>query len=315
MRVGSDNAQKVLDMVNKIQSDFNLDGITEQHNTRYRGNINTKGSIEISEITGLDHDEDIQDVATNIDAEIMDNVFGSVRNNSKGRHEGYNRFQVLQSLNREDQLQQETIQSILGADSRTVQNWYEDFRQAGLTYDEDGSEELTTEGEIFLEETQRFLDDTNPDTGQISQVEYMGNTFSSLSRKYQDQGDKMCGFLLMAETDKSVTEISEEVDTSRRTAYNWSKEWFESETEDNPLFKGEPRERELTQAGRSLYTMIGNQYRRMDTASQLKAELIDQIDEELEEGETRPFIPGNQEMVSQYTDPGTVTQYMTREDT
>jgi len=314
MRVCADDAQKVLNMLNSIHTDIEIEGIVNQSDSEHQGTINTELDIDISQISNLSHTPNIEDVATDIDAEIMDNIFGSARNNSNGRHEGYNRFEILKALEREDQIQQETIQTITGADPRTVDNWHEDFRKAGLTYNEEGSEALTTEGEIFVEESYRFLDDVSLDADENPPAEYMGNIFSSLSRKYKDQGDKMCGFLLMAETDKSLTDIAGDVNTSRRTAYNWSNEWFgDEESDEIPLFRGEPGERQLTQAGRALYGMIGNQYQRIDTTSQMKAELIDQLDDQMEAGDTCPFIPGNRDMVAQYTDSELVDRYMMRE--
>ena len=310
MRVSADDAQRVLDMLNSIHTDIEIEEIIDQSIKKHQGTISTEIDMDISQISSLGHTPKIEDVATDIDAKIMDNIFGSVRNNSDGRHQGYNGFEVFEALNNNEE-----ISEITGADQRTIDNWYEDFQDAGLTYTENDSELLTTEGEIFLEESYRFTNEIGIDEEDEMATEYLGNIFSSLSRKYKDQGDKMNGFLLMAETDISLTDIAEDVDTSRRTAYNWSNEWFGDDESDNiPLFRGEPRERELTQAGRALYNMIGNQYQRIDTASQMKAEMINQLDDQMDSVDTRPFIPGNRDMVAQYTDSELVDRYMKRDE-
>jgi len=144
--------------------------------------------------------------------------------------------------------------------------------------------------------------------------ERLGNLFRSLSRKYDDQGNKMYGFLLMAETDESVPDIHEEVGTTRRTAYNWANEWLESEDDEEiALMRGEPSDRELTDIGKAAYNMLGNQYQRMDATSEMKAEIIEQLEEQTSGEESVPYIPGNQEMVAQYTDRELVNRYMSRE--
>jgi hypothetical protein len=41
--------------------------------------------------------------------------------------------------------------------------------------------------------------------------------------------------------------------------------------------------------------------------------MIERLDEQLPEEGTSPYVPGNNDMVAQYTDPDLVETYMTRE--
>jgi hypothetical protein len=309
MRESSDRAQDFLNTINTRFGRFDNDNAVEDMETGFEGDFRTVGDFDIGNIRETSHQDDIQEVARNVDADIMDDVYSTVRNNSDGRHAGHNELRVLKAVEKEI-----PPGLITGADQRTIDQWYEDFRDAGLTYQEEDGEALTTEGEFFVEEAYRFMDKIGDGEDDERAEEVLGNLYSSLSRKYEDQGEKLQGFLLMAETDISIPDIPDRIDTTRRTAYNWANEWLESEeNRDLALMRGEPSDRELTDLGRAAYNMLGNQYQRMDIASQMKAEMIERLDEQLPEEGTSPYVPGNNDMVAQYTDPDLVETYMTRE--
>jgi len=308
MRESADQAQNLLNIISMQFGDFTEQEYVEPDRNGFEGNINTQG-VDTEDFDIPDHDEDVQQVARNINAEIMDNVYGAVRNNSDGRHRGHNEFRALKAVEKEV-----PPGLITGADPRTIDDWYEQFRDAGITYQDGENERLTTEGEFFVEEAYRFMNRIGKGADDEEAEEALGTLYSSLSRKYDGQGDKLYGFLLMAETDMSVPDIHEEVGTTRRTAYNWANEWIRSEDDENDdiaLFHGEPSDRELTDFGAAAYNMLGNQYQRMDTVSAIKAEAIEQLEEE-ESLDQLPFVPGNMDMVARYTDEDLVEKYMTR---
>lgn len=308
MRESSDRAQNFLDTINSRFGNFDDENTINTNGSGFRGEVRTE-SIDMEDVDLMSHQDNIQEVARNIDAEIMDEVYSTVRNNSDGRHEGHNEFRVLRAVDK-----QVATTRTMDADRRTIEQWYEDFRRAGLTYPGEQGEKLTTEGEFFVEEAYRFMDKVGDGQDDEKAEDRLGNLFRSLSRKYDDQGEKLYGFLLMAETDESVPDIHEEVGTTRRTAYNWANEWLKSEDDDEiALMRGEPSDRELTDIGRAAYNMLGNQYQRMDATSEMKAEMIEQIEETRTEDEPLPYIPGNQDMVAQYTDRELVDRYMSRE--
>ncbi len=308
MRESSDRAQNFLDTINSRNRDFDDENTLNTNSTEFQGEVRTE-DIDIDNIELADHQDELQDVARNIDAEIMDEVYSTVRNNSDGRHEGHNEFRVLKAVD-----QRGSPAVVTEADPRTIQQWYDDFRQAGLTYPGQNGEVLTTEGEFFMEEAYRFMEKVGDGKEDKVAEERLGNLFRSLSRKYDDQGEKMYGFLLMAETDESIPDLHEEVGTSRRTAYNWVYGWLESEEDEGiALMRGEPSDRELTDLGRAAYNMVGNQYQRMNTTSEMKAEMIEQFEEQREDDEPVPYVPGNQDMVAQYTDRELVDKYMSTE--
>lgn len=308
MRESADLAQNFLNTTaNRFDGFSHGTALTTEEND-FQGEIRTEGGFDIKQHDLMTHQDDIQDVARNIDAEIMDNVYSTVRNNSNGRHEGYNNFRALKAVEKEI-----PPGLITGADPRTIESWYEDFRDAGLTYQDEEGEMLTTEGEFFVEEAYRFMEKIGNGTDDKTAETNLGNLYSSLSRKYENQGEKLQGFLLMAETDMSIPDIPNTIDTNRRTAYNWANGWMEADDEhDIALMQGEPSDRELTELGRAAYNMLGNQYQRMDTTSQMKAEMIEQLEERKPVSEETPYIPGNQDMVAQYTDNSLVEKYMTK---
>lgn len=310
MRESADRAQRFIDNINQ-RFDHPVDNNSAiPTGNEYSGELNVElGEIDLSDIAKLRKQESIENVARDIDAEIMDDIYASVRNNSSRVNNGYNEFRALKALEKEI-----NPQMITGAKPETVEEWYEDFRNAGLTYPDEDEEILTSEGQVFAEEAYHFMERVGKDEDDEQAEQYLGNLFNSLSRRSRNQGNRLYGFLLMAETDKSMSEIGEEAGTTERSAYNWANEWLTSgEAENNTfsLLRGEPSDRELTDIGRAAYDMIGNQYRRMDIASEMKAAMIERLNQNRPEGEPAPYVPGNQEMVASYlSDPTVAEQYM-----
>lgn len=316
MKESSDRAQEFIDLVNQRMGQPVEDVKPMRDSGQFEGDFSVElGEIDLSEISRLRNQEDIQNVSSDIDAEIMDEVYGSVRKYTQGPNEGYNTFRGLKAVEKGV-----PPAMITGAKPETVDDWYEDFRNAGLTYsDTEEGETVTVEGEVFTEEAYHLMSRIGEDENDEQAEDYIGQLFNSLSKRNHNQGDKMYGFLLMAETDESITDIAEQVDTTRRTAYNWANEWLEPDEETQngeiSLFRGEPGDRELTDFGKAAYDMIGNQYRRMDIASEMKAAMIERMEENRDSSEPVPYVPGNQAMVASHLDdPSVAEEYMQREE-
>lgn len=314
MKESADRAQNFIDLVNQRMDQPVREVEPMRDSGHFEGDFTVElGDINLADISRLRNQEDIQDVSTDIDAEIMDEVYSSVRNYAERRNNGYNTFRGLKAVEKGI-----PPAMITGAQPDTVEEWYEDFRNAGLTYDdEQEGETVTVEGEVFTEEAYHLMERLGEDENDEQAEEYIGQLFNSLSRRGKNQGEKLRGFLLMAETDYSVTEIAEKADTQRRTAYNWVNEWLEPDEETQngeiSLFRGEPSDRELTDFGKAAYDMIGNQYRRMDIASQMKAVMIENMEENRSDSEPVPYVPGNQAMVASHLDnPDIAADYMQR---
>lgn len=317
MKESADLAQNFIDLVNqRMDEPIEEEDQPVRSGNQHQGEFNVElGEVDFSEISNLRNQEDIHDVSADIDAQIMDDVYHAVRTYTPGPNEGYNQFRALKALEKGI-----PPAMITGAQPETVEEWYEDFRNVGLTYeDREEGETLTTEGEIFAEEAYHFMSRIGKDENDEQAEEYLGQVFNSLSKRNHNQGDKLYGFVLMAETDDSMEEIGEKTNTTRRTAYHWANEWFESDEKTSKptvtLFNGRPGNRELTDVGKAVYDMIGNQYRRMDIASEMKAAMIERLDYNRDELEPAPYVPGNQAMVASHLDdPSVVSDYMERED-
>lgn len=307
MRESADRAQNFIDAINGRFDRLFKGGTFQTDRNNFEGEISIEGDLELDNIDIPSHEATIQNVARDIDAEIMDNVYGAVRNNSGRRHDGHNELRALKAVERDV-----PPGLITGADPRTIKQWYDDFRQAGLTYEENGEEYLTTEGEFFTDEAYRFMNKIGDGKDDEEAEEVLGNIFSSLSKRGENQGEKLYGFIMMAETNKSLPQIAEETSIKRRNLYNWKDDWMPSEDEDRiALMRGKPSDRELTPFGNAAYNMIGNQYQRMDATSEMKAQVITHLDEAGMSGE-QYFIPGNEDMVAEYLDDSSLAdEYMT----
>lgn len=309
MRESADRAQKFLNTINGRLGEVLDENAFQTNSNGFEGEVTTNGELDLNDIEIPSHNDSIQEVARDIDSEIMDDVYGAVRNNSSRRHNGYNELRALRAV--ENGVPPGLM---TGADPRTIEQWYDDFREAGLTYGEDGEEQLTTEGEFFIDEVYRFMNKIGGGKDDKQTEEALGNLFGSISKRREDQGDKLYGFMLMAETDKSLPQITEETDIKRRNAYNWADQWMPSEDEDRiALMSGEPSDRQLTPFGHAAYNMIGNHYQRMDAVSQMKAEVITYLDEHGMTGD-QYFMPGNRDMVTPYLeDESLADEYMQQE--
>jgi hypothetical protein len=287
MRESADQPQRVLNQMTADLSRYDLEGDGWDTGNGHEGEmITVDDEIDVSEIPDPGSHSP-RSLARQIDTEAMDLLYSSLRKSSDRINKGYNRMEGLRAVS-----EQIDAGMVTGAKPDTIQDWYDDFREAGLTYPDGTGERLTSEGEIFVEE----LDSTARSLGldQDEADEYFADLFGSLSRRGDNQGDKLKGFLMMADTDRSVTDIAVDVGTTRRTAYNWINEWIDG---DGPkLFRGEPGDRELTHQGREAYDLVDTQYSRLDIASQMKAEMIQQMDADA--GEIH--VPGSRSLISSY---------------
>lgn len=308
MRESADDAQR---LVNQATANLgNIDTRTDsKFNVQHQGSIRTLDSIdelvEIAESSILNSEIDL---GRDIDIQLMDEIYSVLRNNSDRRNDGYNQFRGLTAVGNNI-----SPQMITGAKPETVDKWYEQFRNAGLTYQEEGQEVLTTEGRIFLDEAYGFIEYAGEKPETREGQDYIADVLGSFSRRTSHQNSPLAGFLYAADQELSTSRIAEVADVSERTVYNWMKKWNGNEEDSLNLIRGEPHDRRLTSKGRAAYEMIENQYGAIDIASEMKALMIEELEDRQTDTLVHPFVTGNQRLVSQYLDdPSLAEKYMVR---
>jgi transposase len=303
MREDADTAQEIIN-----RAFPRLKGIDDLE-TQAEETSNFEGQRKVIsfELDDLDlqivqEDEQKQDLHQRVSPQALNEIYSAVRNNSGRVNPGYNEIEALMAV--ENQI---SPQMVTGAAEKTIDEWYNRFREAGITYPEQETEKLTTEGLYFLESSRKALNRMGRDWANKEDRETLGEIFTDLSPRNSTQGNKVYSFIMMADTNFSIEEISDQVDVSRRTAYNWAEEWFEAE-KGFKMFKGSKSDRELTENGKIVYDTVKQQYKKIEMCSEFKAELIDQL-EEHDAQEQVPYIPGNRDLVSEFTD-ADVNKYM-----
>lgn len=309
MRESADDPQRLIN-----QSINQLDSISteamEDLGGEHRGSFETVDNIDdlremASDVLRMSGTE----ISKDIDTEIMDEVYSSTRNNAERVNGGYNEIRALRAVD-----QGISPAMITGAKPITVRRWMEDFRDAGLTYPESGEESTTLEGEIFVGEYENFLRSQGLDPDNREDQEFLADIVASLSTRTSAQKvPPLEGFLYAAEDETSASEIADNVDVSKRTVYNWMKKW-NGDTEDGlGLIAGEPRDRRLTHRGYDTYKMVKNQHDALQLASEMKAVMMEELEEQYDGGE-RPLIHGNRAMVESYLEnPELADEYMRQE--
>lgn len=306
MRESADDAQRVIDETTENLGAFDTNVMGGKR--QFSGSVETLNSMdELLELAEASIPERDFDISRDIDTEIMDRVYSALRNNADRRNQGYNQFRGLTAVGNDV-----PPEMITGAKPETVDSWYENFRDAGLTYQENGEEILSTEGEIFLDEAYRFLDNVGRDPETREGQGYAADIFSSFGTRASNQSVPLTGFIYAADEEPSTEKIAEVADVSKRTVYNWMEKW--NGGEGLGLIRGEPRKRRVTGRGRLAYEMVESQHQALDVASEMKASMIEEVEGERTGSEPRPFIPGNQRLVARYLDDSSLAEkYMQRE--
>ncbi|QKQ98225.1 hypothetical protein GKQ38_01675 [Candidatus Nanohaloarchaea archaeon] len=306
MRNSADDAQRVIDQATAKLGNFDVD-IEAVREQKPEGSMQTLDSMdELMELAESSMPDSDIDISRDIDTEIMDEVYSALRTNADRRNDGYNQFRGLAAVEKGI-----NPAMITGAKPETVDSWYEKFRDAGLTYTENGDEMLTTEGEIFMDEAYGFLDAIGKDQDTREVQEYIAEAFGSFSRRASNQEVPLTGFIYAADEEPSTSRIAEASDVSKRTVYNWMEKW--NGGEGLGFIRGEPRDRKLTGRGLRAYEMVENQHRALDVASEMKASMIEELEEDRTGSDSLPFIPGNQQLVERYLDDSSLAEkYMER---
>lgn len=274
--------------------------------TVHPGTCNTKGISIDNDI--LEPDEEDRNLR-NKDTEYLCDIYSVLRKSADRRYDGKS---ILEGFWAEYKGVPPGLMT--EAESGTVEDWRKKFKSRGLMYeDSSGSDVLTTEAEILGESLERLENDFGLNMDTQKDREKAAEMFNLVSRRASNQGNLLEGFLYAYETNKSVTEISENMDAVRKTAYNWFDKWNgeygdqeEGETASLRLIDGK-KDREITPYGDALYDLVQTHYDRLSTAAEMKAETMRQLDER---GIENVGIPGPSEFVSKFADEELVNKYM-----
>ncbi|WEL23482.1 helix-turn-helix domain-containing protein [Candidatus Nanohalovita haloferacivicina] len=307
MRESADDPQRLIN-----QSISRLDQLSteevEEVDRNHQGTVETIDNIDsLRRLAKGALNRPAEEIARDIDTEIMDEVYSSNRNNSSRRNEGYNEIRALRAVNKGID-----PKMITGAKPGTVEEWFEDFRSSGLTYPSDEGEETTVEGEIFVNEYDNFLSNQGMDPESREAQDFVADVVGSLSRRSSAQKvTPLEGFLYAAEEEPSAAEIADSVDVSKRTVYNWMKKWNGDSEDGLGLIAGDPSDRRLTGRGYNTYQMVKNQHDALQLASEMKAQMMEELDER---GIHNADIYGNRGLVEEYLEnPELADRYMPSE--